>query len=280
MSTRSAPNVPVLMYHHVTPAGGMIAATPDVFEDQIARLARAGYQSLSADQFAACLAGAPVPERSVLITFDDGYLNNWVHAHPVLARHGMRAVLFIITGWIGDGPVRPHAGQGGPLPATPDHDACKQLVAAGRADEVMLRWSEIEAMRAAGTFEFHSHTHTHTRWDKECAGDVQAKRARIADELRLSREALAGRLAASATTCAGRRVISTPTTWRRRARPASGTCTLPTLSARTRPARIPSTSTASRCAIAAAPGSTGASGCRATRSGVRATTPGKPGKAS
>ena len=49
------------MYHHVTPAGGMIAATPDVFEDQIARLARAGYQSLSADQFAACLAGAPVP---------------------------------------------------------------------------------------------------------------------------------------------------------------------------------------------------------------------------
>ena len=130
----------------------------------------------------------------MLITFDDGYLNNWVHAHPVLARHGMRAVLFIITGWIGDGPVRPHAGQGGPLPATPDHDACKQLVAAGRADEVMLRWSEIEAMRAAGTFEFHSHTHTHTRWDKECAGDVQAKRARIADELRLSREALAGRL--------------------------------------------------------------------------------------
>ena len=41
----SAPNVPVLMYHHVTPAGGMIAATPDVFEAQISRLARAGYQT-------------------------------------------------------------------------------------------------------------------------------------------------------------------------------------------------------------------------------------------
>ena len=279
MSTRSAPNVPVLMYH-VTPAGGMIAATPDVFEDQIARLARAGYQSLSADQFAACLAGAPVPERSVLITFDDGYLNNWVHAHPVLARHGMRAVLFIITGWIGDGPVRPHAGRAARCPPRRTTTPAKQLVAAGRADEVMLRWSEIEAMRAAGTFEFHSHTHTHTRWDKECAGDVQAKRARIADELRLSREALAGRLGSVSDHLCWPQVISTPTTWRRRARPASGTCTLPTLSARTRPARIPSTSTASRCAIAAAPGSTGASGCRATRSGVRATTPGKPGKAS
>ena len=200
----------------------------------------------------------------MLITFDDGYLNNWVHAHPVLARHGMRAVLFIITGWIGDGPVRPHAGQGGPLPATPDHDACKQLVAAGRADEVMLRWSEIEAMRAAGTFEFHSHTHTHTRWDKECAGDVQAKRARIADELRLSREALAGRLGSvSDHLCWPQGYFDADYVAAAR-EPASGTCTLPTLSARTRPARIPSTSTASRCAIAAAPGSTGASGCRAT----------------
>ncbi|MCC3263356.1 polysaccharide deacetylase family protein, partial [Paenibacillus polymyxa] len=60
----------------------------------------AGYQSLPTAQFAAYLAGGPVPERAVLITFDDGYLNNWVHAHPVLARHGMRAVLFTITGWI------------------------------------------------------------------------------------------------------------------------------------------------------------------------------------
>ena len=63
----NAPNVPVLMYHHVTPAGGMIAATPDVFEAQVSRLARAGYQSLSAAQFAAYLAGGAVPERSVLI---------------------------------------------------------------------------------------------------------------------------------------------------------------------------------------------------------------------
>ncbi|HBL66727.1 MAG TPA: hypothetical protein DDZ58_13555, partial [Achromobacter sp.] len=64
----------------------------------------------------------------------------------------------------GDGPVRAHAGQGGVLPATPDHDTCKQWVAAGRTDDAMLRWSEVEAMQAAGTFEFHSHTHTHTRW--------------------------------------------------------------------------------------------------------------------
>ncbi len=191
---KNAPNVPVLMYHHITPAGGMIAATPQVFEAQIAALARAGYQSLSAAQFAAYLAGAQVPEKSVLITFDDGYLNNWVHAHPILRRHGMRAVLFLITGLIGDGPARPCAGQGPPLPADVDHEASKRLIAEGRADEVMLRWSEVQAMVEAGTFEFHSHTHTHTRWDKVCGADVAAKRRHIAQELADSRASLIERL--------------------------------------------------------------------------------------
>jgi peptidoglycan/xylan/chitin deacetylase (PgdA/CDA1 family) len=190
---KRAHNVPVLMYHHVTPAGGMIATTPAHFESQVARLARAGYTALSADRFAAHLAGEPAPEKSVLITFDDGYLDNWVHAHPILQRYGLRAVLFVVTGWVGDGPARPHAGQGG-APAAPDHAACKAAIAAGRADEVMVRWSEIEAMRAAGTFEFHSHTHTHTRWDQVCGADAAAKRRHIAEELALSRAALAARL--------------------------------------------------------------------------------------
>lgn len=190
---RGAHNVPVLMYHHVTPAGGMIAATPAHFESQIARLARDGYTALSADRFAAHLAGEPVPEKSVLITFDDGYLDNWVHAHPILQRYGMRAVMFIVTGWIGDGPARPTAGQGGAPPA-PDHAACKAAIADGRADQVMARWTEIEAMRAAGTFEFHSHTQTHTRWDKVCGTDVAAKRERIAEELHRSRLVLGERL--------------------------------------------------------------------------------------
>lgn len=190
----NAPNIPVLMYHHVTPSGGMIAVTPQVFEQQIAGLARAGYTSLGAAQLAEFLAGGRVPEKSVLITFDDGYLNNWTYAHPVLQRYGMKAVLFLVTGWAGDGPVRPHAGQAGPLPASPDHHATKQLIAEGRADEVIVRWSEAQAMLAAGTFEIHSHTHTHTRWDKQCGPDVAAKREHIARELADSRAALAQHL--------------------------------------------------------------------------------------
>jgi len=187
-------SVPVLMYHHVVPEHGRLSVTARRFDEQLSALARAGYTSLTARQFADYLGGAEVPAKSVLITFDDGYLDNWVHAHPILKRHGMRAVLFLITGWIGDGPVRPQAGQGAPLPPTPDHATCARRIAEGRADEVMLRWSEVQAMQADGTFEFHSHTHTHTRWDKLHGGDSAAKRAGLARDLAESRQALASRL--------------------------------------------------------------------------------------
>jgi len=190
---RSAHNVPVLMYHHVSPTPGGITSSPENFEAHIAWLARHGYQSLSTAQFAAYLAGQPVPEKSLLITFDDGYLDNWVYAHPILQRYGMRAVLFLVTDWAGDGPVRACAGAGGALPFAPAHADCKPLIDAGRADEVIVRWSEIDAMQRAGTFEIHSHTHTHTRWDKVCAS-ADEKCARMAEELQRSRATLVQRL--------------------------------------------------------------------------------------
>ena len=190
---KTAHCVPVLMYHHVSPSAGSITTSPQNFESQISGLARAGYHALSTQEFAGFLARKPVPEKSILITFDDGYLDNWVHAHPVLQRHGMRAVLFLITGQIGEGQARACAGQGDTLPVTPDHLQCKALVASGLTDPVMLRWSEVLAMRAAGTFEFHSHTHTHTRWDLASATRDEAL-THLTQELALSRATLQQKL--------------------------------------------------------------------------------------
>jgi peptidoglycan/xylan/chitin deacetylase (PgdA/CDA1 family) len=190
MSPRSAHNVPVLMYHHVSPTGGMIAVTPDTFDAQIRRLAESGYRSLTTAEFAAHQQGQPVPEKSVLITFDDGYLDNWVHAHPILARYGMKATIFLVTGWVNHGPRRPHVGQPGNVPVALDHEGCKQRIADGQTDDVILRWDEIRAMIDAGTFEFHSHTHTHTRWDRVCGENVEEKRRHMQEELAASRDAL------------------------------------------------------------------------------------------
>lgn len=188
---KKAHSVPVLMYHHVSPSEGAITVSPENFEDQLAWLARNGYCSLTTNEFAAHLRGEPVPDRSVLITFDDGYLDNWVYAFPLLKKYGYKAAIFVVTSWVAEGEVRPMVGQD-QVPQTPAHTECEQRIAAGDADSVMLRWSEIRAMQESGLVEFHSHTHTHTRWDK--SERAHEKNSLIADELEQSRKTLLDKL--------------------------------------------------------------------------------------
>lgn len=184
--------VPVLMYHHVTPSHGPITTSPGNFEDQLRWLSRHGYTSLKTEQFADHLNGLRAPERSVLITFDDGYLDNWVYAYPLLKKYGFNAVVFLVTSWVNDGPVRPNASQDTDLPETPDHRECERRIEAGQADDVILRWSEIQTMQSEGVFEFHSHTHTHTRWDQRDGG--ADKNRHMQEELAASVQTLKDRL--------------------------------------------------------------------------------------
>lgn len=193
-----AHNIPVLMYHHVTARGGSLAVGADQFESQMQGLRRHGWHALGADDFAAFMSGRPLPRKSVLITFDDGYLDNWVYAHPILQRHGMKAMLFVITGLIGSGPARSVTGNGNTLPNCPDHHVAKKIMFGDEPDQVMLRWDEIHAMHAAGTFEFHSHTHTHNRWDKTCH-DAAEKSARLRHDLEQARDALKTQLGKAST---------------------------------------------------------------------------------
>ena len=190
---KNATTVPVLMYHHISPVDGSITTSPINFEQQLQWMTRRGYRSLTSEQFARHLNGEPAPAKSILITFDDGYLDNWVYAYPLLKKYGYTAMVFLVTSWINDGPPRQRLGQG-ELPETPSHRDCEQRIEQGDSDSVMLRWSEVKAMRDDGVMEFHSHTHTHTRWDK---GDfAPEKNARMEQELALSRQALQTHLGA------------------------------------------------------------------------------------
>lgn len=163
----NANSIPVLMYHHVTANGGSLSVSAINFEKQMRGLAERGYTTLTSSQFADFITGkAPVPKKSLLITFDDGYLDNWVYAHPVLKRYELNAMLFAVTGLIGNGPVRPHSGQVGvQVPDCPPHKLAKEIMFSENPDPVMLRWDEIREMVSEGTFEIHSHTSTHKRWD-------------------------------------------------------------------------------------------------------------------
>ncbi|MFM0197958.1 polysaccharide deacetylase family protein [Paraburkholderia strydomiana] len=194
--TRSAKALPVLMYHHISTSPGMITVSPDHFAAQMAHLANAGYTTIGSMQLAAYLGGEPLPKKSVMLTFDDGYLDNWVHAHPVLEAHGFTALCFRVTSWVGEGCVRTHARSGAALPPLLNHRDAEIAIESGTADHAILRWSEIDAMREAGTFEFHSHTHSHVRWDQVSA-DADDKCAKLAYDLADSRATLKARLGAA-----------------------------------------------------------------------------------
>lgn len=181
--TKPANNIPVIMYHHVASKHESLTVTATNFESQIKGLAKQGYKALDSTDIADFYAGKPLPKKSVLITFDDGYLDNWVYAHPVLKKYNMKAILFVVTGLIGNGAPRPFNGQGKALPVCAGHHEAKQIMFSPQADDVMLRWSEIHSMLADNTFEIHSHTHTHKRWDLL---DANTKNERIYNDLEQS----------------------------------------------------------------------------------------------
>jgi len=97
--------VAILIYHRVCPkiddwSGGGI--DPQYFTQQIEYLLRNKYQIISLDTLAQNLAtGNRLPEKAVVITFDDGYKDNYIYAFPILKKYNISATIFLATGHIG-----------------------------------------------------------------------------------------------------------------------------------------------------------------------------------
>lgn len=89
--------LPVAMYHSVTDLGespGEYVISPEMLEHDLQYLKERGYETVTiSDLLAYVENGSPLPEKPVMLTFDDGYYNNYCHAYPLLKQYGMRAVL-------------------------------------------------------------------------------------------------------------------------------------------------------------------------------------------
>lgn len=97
---------PALLYHRIGPkcAGVDLGLTiePEKFEQQIRWLARKGYVGITSAQWLRWLnEGTGLPEKPILITFDDGYADTAQLAFPILRRYGFGAVMFVVTGRLG-----------------------------------------------------------------------------------------------------------------------------------------------------------------------------------
>lgn len=97
--------VPVLMYHYLStpPADADIyrrdlSVPPELFAAHLDRLVAEGYTTVSLHQVLDSLQrGVPLPEKPVVLTFDDGYRDNYVNAFPLLKERGMQATIFVVT---------------------------------------------------------------------------------------------------------------------------------------------------------------------------------------
>src|SRR5436305_725617 len=102
------PAEPILMDHQVTPQPlpirilRRLSVTPDAFAEQIHWLADEGYRAITLDQLIANRQGREeLPERPVILTFDDGYQDFIDHAVPILQRHGFMATIFLVAAAMG-----------------------------------------------------------------------------------------------------------------------------------------------------------------------------------
>ncbi len=100
--------VPILMYHYISelPPGASrlrreLTVTPDVFESQLIYLRDNGYHVVTLDAVHDYLMGGPpLPEKPVVLTFDDGHLDAYTEAFPRLKKYGMTGTFFIVTDFI------------------------------------------------------------------------------------------------------------------------------------------------------------------------------------
>ncbi|MFE1880777.1 polysaccharide deacetylase family protein [Streptomyces diastatochromogenes] len=161
--------VPILMYHAVASAPNdatrALSVAPEAFAEQMALIGDLGLTPVTtADLAARWRSGRPLPDRPVLITFDDGYEGVHRHALPVLAKHGFPATLFVSTGWI------------------------KGAYDTGGGLDAMLDWQQVRDL-ADGGVEIGGHSHSHPQLD-------QLDDATLRGELVRSTEIVTGELGA------------------------------------------------------------------------------------
>jgi peptidoglycan/xylan/chitin deacetylase (PgdA/CDA1 family) len=125
------------MYHYIRdyntpkdPTGNQLSVSITNFDQQMGYLASHGYTPVSLDTLTGIFSKqiAP-PAKPVVLTFDDGYVDFYANAYPILKKYGFHATSFVITGFVGK-------------PA-------------------YLSWNNIKEMQNSGLINFESHTVNH-----------------------------------------------------------------------------------------------------------------------
>jgi len=155
-SLQTSDRVIILYYHSIDERKGekfYLKTPPDIFREQM-ELLRDNYNVISLRELIKCIRRRKKMNKSVVITFDDGFKDNYTVAYPILYRHDLPATFFITTGFIGK--------------------------------KGYMDWRDLKELKESG-FEIGSHTVTHPRLSK-------LPRSKIDEELKISKEVLKTKL--------------------------------------------------------------------------------------
>ncbi|MDF1559930.1 MAG: polysaccharide deacetylase family protein [Bacteroidales bacterium] len=150
----------VIYYHSVGPfrkewENNFLTTGADIFEEHLVWLSRR-YTTISLPEYRQIRKGLTPPVKNPLvITFDDGYLDNWVWAFPLLRKYGMKATIFVSPEFVdersGCRPNSENYRQG--------EDGSSELNGWG-----FLSWDEMRMMESTGLIDIQSHALTHSRY--------------------------------------------------------------------------------------------------------------------
>ena len=161
--------VPILAYHRFSKGASCdkLSISKKSFERHLVYLRDKGYKVIGLRDLAGFLKGeTALPEKSVVLTIDDGYGSVYDIAFPVLRRFGYQATVFVYTDFVGS--------------------------SAG------LNWAEMKAMLDSGLIDIQPHSKTHADLTKRLQGEGDAAyRDRIRDEVKLSSRILRRKLGVS-----------------------------------------------------------------------------------
>ena len=151
--------VPILLYHSVSdeaaPAFAPWAVEPELFRAHLGYLHEEGYTSLTVSQLARVYRGhGHLPDRPVVITFDDGFADFYVNALPLLEHYACTATIYITTAYIGQ--------------------TSRWLEAEGEGGRPMLNWAHIKELAERGV-ECGAHTRTHPQLDTLSLAEARAE---------------------------------------------------------------------------------------------------------
>ena len=145
--------IPVILYHRIgtdedCKRPGVSCTSIHHFSAHINFLCKAGYYFASLDEIVRYVKKeSSLPQRTIVLTFDDGFRDNYEYAFPILKKTGTKATLFVNTDFVGKELTGGEAF-GAVIPERKN------------AVYHFLSWNEIEEMNAYG-IDFEPHTHTH-----------------------------------------------------------------------------------------------------------------------